>query len=143
MKNFDIQLGLLAQGSAGWRKPVLVPLEVVARLRNVREAYRACVAESGMSEGEVAAWLDIDEAQFSRILSGQGRYLPAEKLAVLETVCSNKTVTQYLAFVHGFALAKIQSELEEENDDLRRRLAEKEKEIQVLVKYGVVGQPRE
>ncbi len=134
----QIDLGL-APGRQG-RLPVLVEMERVARIRSLRDAYRRCIDESEMTLGEVAAYLDIDEAQFNRVLNGGGRHLDDSKLHLLEMVCGNKIPTQWLAYQDGYELRPIRSALERQLLDQQEENSRLRLEIETLVKYGVLGQ---
>jgi len=121
--------------------PKLVPIEVIRRIRSRREAYRKCVEESRFTEGEVAAYLEIDATQFSRMLKGNGetkRHLDDDKEHLLEIVCGNMIPTQWSAFQAGFELRRMETALEKENRELREQLGEMEKEFKILQKHGVL-----
>jgi len=123
--------------------PKLVPEEVIRRITSRREAYRMCVRESQFSAGEVAAYLGIDEAQFSRILKADAsdankRHLDDDKEHLLELVCGNMIPTQWAAYQRGYELRRRETALEKENRELRERLDEVEREFQILHKHGVL-----
>lgn len=101
---------------------VLLPVDVIAEIPSLRDAYRKCVETSRYSEAEVADELGIEPAQFSRVLKRAGRHLDDDQLSNMERFCGNKIPTQWLAFQDGFELKRIESVVEKENRELRARI---------------------
>lgn len=118
--------------------PQIVSEEVIRRIHSRREAYRMCIRESPFTDGEVAAYLQIDPAQFSRMLNGDKRHLDDDKEALLEAVCGNMIPTQWAAYQHGYELRRRETALERENRKLRDQLDEMKKEFDILHKHGVL-----
>ena len=122
--------------------PQLVSEELIKRIKSRREAYKKCVEESAFTPGEVAAYLEIDPTQFSRMLSGEGatkRHLNDDKEHLLEAVCGNMIPTQWAAYQAGYELRRRETALEKENRELREQMEEMRKEFDVLHKHGVLG----
>lgn len=117
-------------------RPILAPLELIQAIKSRREAYRKCIDMSDLTEADVAGYLNIDLAQFSRILQGKGRHLDDDLEQRLEVICGNKIPTQWTACQDGYELKSIESDLERENRQLREdneRLAQKYEVAKELV----------
>lgn len=144
-KDSDSELPQLDLGLSPRReRPIqLAPLEFIARLSSRRESYRKAVDESGMDADEVAGYLGMDPGQFNRVLRGTGKHLDDDKETLFERVCGNAIPTQYGAYQHGFELKPIRTALERENAELRQQLAEQQREIETLLKYGVLGRAKD
>ena len=136
------QLDLGLKPAREQKQPTLAPIELIIRIRTKREAYRKCIDESDLTLGEVAAYLEIDEAQFNRVLNGGGRHLDDDKELMLERICGNKIPTQWQAYQDGFELKPIRSSLERQLLDKERENEQLRAELDTLMKYGVIGTRR-
>jgi plasmid maintenance system antidote protein VapI len=134
----QLDLGLLPGRLMG--APGLVSLDSLRRIKTLRKAYSECIEEAisrGLvaSAGEVASYIQIDEAQLNRVMNGGGRNLDDDKLNLLERVCGNKIPSQWLALQDGFELRPLESELERENRELKERLERMTLEQEGIIRF--------
>lgn len=70
--------------------------------RSFRDALAICIQSSRVkrTDANLAVSAGIHPAQFSRIRQGKA-HLPTDKIPVIEKLCSNTAITQWLASQHG------------------------------------------
>jgi hypothetical protein len=98
-------------------------------------ALRKCVEISSVeNHKEIYARLGIDQAQWSRIWAGTAFLNPDLKFQLME-LCGNDVPLRYDAWVRGYELLRVKSNLEAENAKLRQEL---EDERRVVLRLGAM-----
>ena len=97
--------------------------EFVKTIPDIREAMRSAVRKSGKKDKQLYGELDIDSAQWSRIMNGQAN-LSYEKFIHFMEACGNHIPIQWLAYNMGYELRVIPKTLE---DQLQKEREEKER----------------
>lgn len=123
MSHDEQQLSLLGD------KPNLrveLPAGIVQRLRDGRHAVEQCFNLSCLDPKQVYGPLGINQATFSKIISGQAFLDPNLRLSFMQ-LCGNELPLLYEADRLGF-------ELRAKRTPLERQLQEKEQEIADLTK---------
>lgn len=111
--------------------PVPVTADMVERQDSMLAAIRLCVSLSGLEDNEVALALDIQAAQWSRILAGTA-HMPPNKIGDLMDLCGNEAPLLWLANARGYGLHLLKSEAERQRDEAQNELAAKERENALL-----------
>ena len=101
-------------------------------LKDKKAAITLCINISCLDPKKIYGPLDIDQTQFSRMHSGQINF-PHEKEDQLMTVCGNEIPLRYAALLRGKKLVPIQTSLQEKVEILKDKLAESEREKNLLV----------
>lgn len=119
------------------RKNQDIPDEVILNQNTFRDALRLCVETSGLNYQQVSNALGRDPADISRMLSmnGTGRHFPPELVGPLMEACGNIIPLRWLALRCGYELRPLRTALERENQELRSKLEEKEREIEVIKQF--------
>lgn len=112
---------------------VIVPTSVIAAQPTKLSAIKLCMQASGLQDKEICDALGIDCGHFSRVLKGDA-YFPNNKEHALMDLCGNEIPLQWDALRRGKELKPLLSTLEQENDELRRQLAEKSRENELMVR---------
>ena len=96
----------------------------IARLEHFTEALSLCIQISRVkrTDSNLAVSAGIHPAQFCRIRKGKA-HLPPEKIHVIERLCGNTAMNQWLALQHG---AQLKFETPEE------KIARLEKQIKEM-----------
>lgn len=81
---------------------------------------------------------EFQKSHFSETINGT-RSFPPRYIQVLEDVCENLIPTRYMALSRNQELRPKKEAWQLENDRLRLALAEKDREIEILVKYKQKG----
>ena len=102
---------------------------VISKQPDLLSAIKLCISSSGLNDNQVAMELEIQEAQFSRILKGQAHF-PPNKLEALMDFCGNEIPLRWLAMHRGYGLVKLKSRLEGELEDEKQKNAELEMKLQ-------------
>lgn len=105
-----------------------VPMELVSRCRSARDALRLCVQWSGLKHSYIAESLNLQPAQFSRILSGQAHLSEDLRIPLME-ICHNRAPLQWQAWQMGRKL--VVDDTEEEYLRLQERLRQIESQRRV------------
>jgi hypothetical protein len=110
--------------------------EAIKRCKDLRSAIRLCIEVSGIAPKEVAFALNIDSGHFSRMISttDDPRHFPPERMNDLMNICINEIPLRWQAMHRGYGLFRLQTELEMENDRLRKELEEKDREHAIMLK---------
>lgn len=109
---------------------VEVTQAMVAAQPTMLAAINLCVSLSGLEDKEIALELDIQPAQWSRILSGDAHF-PPNKLGSLMDLCGNEAPLLWMADSRGYGLVLLKSEAERraEAAEARARKAEEVAEM--------------
>lgn len=77
----------------------------ISRCKTFLEALGVCIQVSRVkrTDANLAVSSGIHPAQFSRIRQGKA-HLPTDKIPVIEKLCGNTAITQWLASQHGAVL---------------------------------------
>ncbi len=108
--------------------------EIVRGLRSRKQALKRCFDESNLDAKEVYSRLGVDQSQFSKILAGKAFPDPDHYFEIME-ICGNEIPARYDAYHLGCELKPLLSSVEEENADLRRQLAEQQREIEIIKRF--------
>lgn len=100
----------------------------IHRQPTLLSAIHLCINVSGLSSSQVASELKIQEAQFSRILTGKAHF-PPNKIDALMDLCGNEIPLRWQSLRRGYGLVRLKSAVEadlqverEENARLRMKL---------------------
>lgn len=115
-----------------------VSLDVILACKTFKESLKLCKSISGLEDKQICMTLDIDAGQWARIF-GTGGHFPENKLIHFMVLCGNKVPLVWLAYSCGYTLHHLKTELEQQLEDLRKQLIEKDKEIEILAKYKARG----
>ncbi len=104
--------------------------------KDLRAAIRLCIETSGIAPKEIAFSLNMDSGHLSRMInsSDDPRHFPPERLGDLMNICGNEIPLRWLAQSRGYGLYRLKTELELENENLRKELAEKNREHEIIMK---------
>jgi hypothetical protein len=108
--------------------------ELIARLADEHAAILLSMQVSGLADQQLADQLEIEYAQFSRIKSGHAHF-PQRKLLTFMDVCGNEILMRFLVMRRGYGLHRLLSDVETENEQLRRKLADKDRELEIIQKF--------
>ena len=129
----------MEQGQFTFREPTKnLSDEIVLKQPEFKAALKLCKEISGLTDDQICRELEVDPAQWSRIWSGKGHF-PDNLINRYMQLCENDVPLRWLSITNGYALVRLKSRLEEENETLKAALAEKDKEIEILVKYKERG----
>lgn len=109
--------------------------DAVRRCKDLRSAIRMCIETSGLQTKEVAFDLNINKDHLSRMVnnSDDPRHFPPERLDDLMNVCRNEIPLRWQAMNRGYGLYRLKTELELENEKLRRDNEEKDRKYAMLL----------
>lgn len=102
--------------------PVAVTAEMVGRQSSFLAAINLCVQLCGLDGKEIASALGIQQAQWSRIMSGEA-HMPPDKINDLMDLCGNEAPLVWLANSRGYGLHLLRSEAERQRDEALTELA--------------------
>ena len=111
---------------------VAVTAEMLEAQKSLLAAINLCVTLSGLSDQEVAAELEIQPAQFSRIKTGESHF-PPNKLGPLMDLCGNEAPLLWLAHSRGKGVHLLKSEAERQRDDALAQLTLEQVKVQALM----------
>lgn len=130
------QIPLMADG-----KPLQaaqpVALETIYKQPSALKALQLSVQVSGLGEKEIYLPLGIDKGQWSRILSGQAHF-PINKYEQFMDLVGNEVLLIWLAYRRGKGLVDLEDAKDKTIRDQAAQISELNKEIETLVKYGVI-----
>lgn len=101
---------------------------------NFRAALRLSQSVAGLEDKQVCDSLGIDAAQWSRIKTGNAHF-PPERLVDFMRLCGNDIPLVWLAHQRGQELKPLRSTLEQQVDDLRAQLADRDRELDVIRRF--------
>lgn len=107
---------------------------VLLRINDIREVIKLCISVSGLLDKQIYAGLDLEKAQFSRMVHGNS-YFPAVKLQKLQEVCGNNLIQRWWALKTGFNLEPMLSTVEAENEALKAKNELLERDIETLTRF--------
>jgi len=128
------QLSLLGMKT---RRQQPITDELIRKQRSKLAAFRLAVQVSGLDEKEIYLPLGVDKATWSKILSGLFNF-PTNKEGQFYDLVGNEIPLTWAAYDRGYALVPLQDEKDRRIADLEQANAELKREIQTLVKYGVI-----
>jgi len=114
-----------------------IPDSVIANCKDFKSAIRLCIESSGLERKEVAFALGLQDPHLSRMLadaSGDERHFPVNLVQKLMDTCANEVPLRWLALKRGFGLYRLKTELELENEKLRKTLEEQNREVAIMMK---------
>ncbi len=106
----------------------------IARQPTLLAAIKLCIQTAGLQDNQVAAELSIQEAQFSRCMSGRAHF-PPNQLDALMDLCGNEVPLRWLALKRGYGLVRLKSAVEEELERERAKTAELELKVEHLAEF--------
>lgn len=114
-------------------------IESISSIPSMTEALKVACRRSGLKEKQIAWELDLEPAQFSRIMSTQSHF-PQEKYIKFMEVTGCFIPLQWLAYHCGFELVVMQKAFEEQIKEKEEEVAELKKRLQMqddfIVKLG-------
>ena len=102
--------------------------EVISKRSSMREALRLCAELAPIDDKVIAAELEIDPAQWSRIKSGQAHF-PDEKYNDVMDICGNEVPLRWLALSRGYGLIRLKSTVEAELETEREKVKQLEAKL--------------
>lgn len=111
-----------------------VSLDVIRKQPSRTAAFRLAQEISGKQDKAIAADLEIDPGQWSRIKSGQAHF-PLDKEIQFYDLVGNEVPLIWLADRRGYDLVRRESDLERENRSLREQLAREQAEREAIVRF--------
>lgn len=114
--------------------------EVIARKPEFLDAIILCMHMAPVDRKVIPVELEIDNAQWSRIINGQAHF-PPNKLSKLMDICGNEVPLRWLAMHRGYGLVRLQSELEKENEDLKLQILEQSKKLEHMKEFMTLVKP--
>lgn len=114
-----------------------VPLDVVLRQPSRLAVIRLQISSAGLTDDQVAAELDIDAAQWSRIMRGTAHFL-TEKYHRLNQITGSYYVLLWDLYQAGFdpaSLRPLRSALERQLEEERARNADLQREMEIMQRY--------
>jgi len=128
----DTQVSLaLARRSEKREDP---PLAVIANYKSRLDAIDRAIQWSDLEDHEVYEYLEIDKAQWSRIMSGNMNF-PTQKYHLFNECVGNTILLRYDAYQEGMDVVPLESELQKENRMLKEELKTKVQEMEVIKKF--------
>ena len=140
------QLSLM-DGEKTIRAEQPVSEDVIFRQPNMRSAYQLSWQVSGLDDKGIYMPMQIDKATFSKIWSDdkEGRPLanmPTNADEQFMRITGNLIPLQWLAHRFGKGLYDLEDEKDRVIRELTNTVNEQKKEIETLVKYGVIGRAK-
>lgn len=117
------------------RSPVRsdIPVEVIARQKDLLAAINLCIDVSGLDDKEIYLSLEIDAGHFSNIRKGkQGCHFPTNKIEELMELCGNEIPLIWLADRRGKGLHMLETESERLLKVERAARLEAEQKVELL-----------
>lgn len=105
--------------------------DVIAKCASMKDALKLSKEVSGLQDKVFCQELDIDAGQWSRIWSG-GANFPENKLPHFMKLAGNLIPLRWFANQFNMGLHVLKTELERENEELRKALADKARELDVI-----------
>lgn len=114
-----------------------VSVEVIDKQPNLLSAIMLSIQVSGREEKQIYGPLRIDKGTWSKIMSGQFSF-PTNKYEQLMNLVGNEVVLIWLARRRGKGLHDLEDSKDKRIRELENGNQELRKEIDTLVKYGVL-----
>lgn len=115
------------------RQLLTYSIEEVRALPHEGAAVSMCMRCGGYQQEELSTDIDVDKGTFSKVLSGVAQ-LQWPKLVLLMDLCQNEIPLIWRVEARGYDFTtarKHLSDLERENFELRKELAEKDRVIEI------------
>lgn len=139
VKNVEEQMTLL---SRDMREKQPVTDQQILNQGSWLAAFRLSLLASGLDPKELFLSLSIDKSTWSKIVDGHPKFsLPSGKLESFLGTVGNDIPLIWLAYRRGFRLEPLQDAQEKRISELEAKNSELQKEIETLIKYGVVNAP--
>lgn len=100
-------------------------IELVSAIPDFTEALKVAIRKSGKIEKQFYCELEIDAAQWSRIMNGQAHF-PHNKLIKFCEIAGNDIIVEWFAYYRGYELRVMPKTLEEE---LQKERVQKEQAL--------------
>lgn len=123
------QLGLLLRD-----QKKSVSIEIINAQNTFKDALKLCKSVSGLDDKQICMELEVEPAQWSRIWNA-GAHFPENKFLKFMSICGNIIPFIWLSLKLGYAITPLKSEVEMENEMLKGKLAEKEKELESITEF--------
>ena len=107
---------------------------VLIRQPDMLAAINLAIQASGLQDNQIYPVLGMEKAAFSKALSGSNHF-PSGKLDQLCEVLGNEVVLRWWVLTRGYALVKLKSTLEEENERLRAELNQERREKEIIKEF--------
>lgn len=100
--------------------------ELVQSIPNLRHSLKVCAATSGLPLKVIAAELQVDRSQLSRMFnpSDEPRHFPPELIHPLQILCGNEIPLHFQLLQHGLPSPRVIRAMQAELAELRREVAE-------------------
>ena len=110
----------------------------IGRHEDPKALLRFAAESSGRPLKAIADDTGMDDKQLIRCLShnpNETRHFPFEHLIQFMDAIDNDIPLRWLALKRGFGLVRLKSAVELENEQLRLKLAEKERDLAVIMNF--------
>jgi hypothetical protein len=108
-----------------------VALEIITSQGTFKDALRLCKSVSGLTDAQLCQELDIEPAQWSRIFGNSANF-PESKLPKFMHLCGSVIPLIWLAYVSGYSIRPLQTELEQALDEATRKNSELELKLSTI-----------
>lgn len=125
----QLELRIARRAAPGRVDPATVALQP-----SLVAAINLCMNLSGLVDGEISGALGIDAGNFSRMRRGIAAF-PPEQLEQLMQLCGNQVPLMWLADRCGYDLKPKRSALEQQIEDLKAELAERDRDLAVIKRF--------
>ena len=118
-----------------------VSLDIILACKTFNAALKLCKEISGLTDDQICLQMGYTPAHFSLIwnTSGNKRHFPENDLIRFMDLCQNKVPLIWLAYRCGYTLEPLMDEKDRQIGELQAQLAERDREIETLVKYRQKG----
>lgn len=128
----------LMEGGKTLREVQPISEDMIYRQQTKLAAISLAVLVSGLDEKQIYIPLGLDKATWSKICSGQLNF-PTNKEEQFFDITGNEIPLQWLAYRRGYKLVPLEDAKERRIRELEEEKSELKKEIETLVKYGVLN----
>jgi len=113
-------------------------VSIIEKQQTLHAAIKLCIQYAGFGyDKEIYKPLGIDAGNWTRIMNGDASF-PENKLLRLMELCGNEIPLQWLASKRGYRLLPCEDAKDKRIRDLEKANEDQRKEIETLVKYGVL-----
>lgn len=126
---------------SGAAQPQPITPEAIYKQPTATAAIKLSIQVSGRDEKEIYMALDIDKGQWSRIISGNAHF-PQDKYEQFMELVGNDVFLIWLAYRRGKGLHDLEDAKDKTIREVRAENADLRREIETLVKYGVLNGAR-
>jgi plasmid maintenance system antidote protein VapI len=118
-------------GKPGVTVPDDYQQQTALKCKSRHHALLKCVEISDLTPKQIYSPLGIEQSQWSRIIAGTAFLNPDLKFQLMD-VCGNDVPLRYDAFMRGYELIRVKSDLETENHRLRQELEDERRVVRRL-----------